>query len=166
MKTIGIWYRVWGVSGIIIVIAIIILLFSIYDSKKASKKKEQKRKTIKKDLILGIVILAIGLTFSSYYVYKAFFPNVTSCIGQFEYEKRNSRVAPPLPLTTEYLFSFENSDKKQGFYLDVISKKEIFSEDFEKECQYKIWYDEETNIILRIEKTEDGSMPSDDGKQT
>lgn len=50
---------------------------------------------------------------------------------------------------------FTNDGKpKLGVKLDVKSKKEIYPNDFEKDVKYRIYYEERTDIILRVEKME------------
>lgn len=66
-------------------------------------------------------------------------------------------MAPPLPFTDEYVF-YNGEGKKQEYYLDVFSKKEIFPEGFELNQEYTIYFDEFTDVIVKVEKTNDDSL--------
>ena len=51
-------------------------------------------------------------------------------------------------------YSFLDGEKiSHSFYLDVLSKKDIFPEDFRKDSEYTIWYEERTEIIVRVESS-------------
>ena len=148
MNTAGLWYRVFGVGGFILILGIILLIFDIPMIKK--RKKAAKKKTFKKSIIVTCVVVAAGILASSFYMYKAIWPDVDFYEGYYEYSKRNSRVAPPLPLTSEYVFT--NESIKRGFYLDNISSKEILGEELEEGVLYRVWYEEDTYVILKVEK--------------
>ena len=87
------------------------------------------------------------------YVSRIFFPDVSSYTGVFIETNRNSRVAPPLPVTYEYVF-WDGEGKRQVFYLDIFSKEEIFPYEFASNQQYTIYFDEFTNVITRVEPIE------------
>ena len=95
-------------------------------------------------------MIVIAICLSLIYVSKIVFPDVSSYTGEFVYSHRNSRVAPPLPFTTKYVF-WNGEGKKQPFYLDSFSKKEIFPYEFESGQKYTIYFDEFTNVIVRVE---------------
>ena len=96
-------------------------------------------------------ILIVGISFTLYYLIIAINPTPVEYVGTFQYQQRNSRVAPPLPVTFEYIFSDDENEYKQIFYMDAFSKEKIFSEDLEQGVTYKIYYDKRTNIIMKIE---------------
>ena len=77
----------------------------------------------------------------------------SSYTGEFIETHRNSRVAPPLPFTDEYVF-WDGEGKRQVFYLDIFSKKEIFPYEFVSDQKYTIYFDEFTNVIVNIETVE------------
>lgn len=87
------------------------------------------------------------------YISRVVFPNVSSYAGEFVSTNRNSRVAPPLPLTSEYVF-WNGEGKKQVFYLDALSKKEIIPYELETGKEYIIYFDDFTNVIVKIEAIE------------
>ena len=135
----GILYRIWGVCGTILVIGLICILF---EKPWAKNFKLQDK--------FGLVMIVIAICLSLIYVSKIVFPDVSSYTGEFVYSHRNSRVAPPLPFTTKYVF-WNGEGKKQPFYLDSFSKKEIFPYEFESGQKYTIYFDEFTNVIVRVE---------------
>lgn len=87
----------------------------------------------------------------AYYVTCLLSPKIDSFQGVFYESYRNSRVAPPLPLTMEYSFA-EISSEVKAFYLDLLSKKEIIPEGFLEGTEYMVCYETRTNIIVGVEK--------------
>ena len=139
----GIIYRIWGVCGIVLILGIVCILF------KRPWEKNFKLKKCK--LELGIIVFAICM--SLVYISRVAFPNISSYTGEFVSTNRNSRVAPPLPLTSEYVF-WNGEGKKQVFYLDTLSKKEIIPYELETGKEYIIYFDDFTNVIVKIEAIE------------
>ena len=152
MNTIGLWYRVWAVGGVILLLggAAVVLHISLW-SNKTKREKAHEKKKFKTDLIVYSIILLIELTVTICFLYKAIHPNIECYTGSYEYSQRTSRVAPPLPLTSEYVFYNEGDKYKQGFYIDVISRKRIFPEELVEGTNYRVWFDKETKVILKIE---------------
>jgi hypothetical protein len=102
------------------------------------------------DCKLGVIIIAIAVCMGLVYASRIAFPDVSSYVGEFVDVHRNSRVAPPLPITYEYVF-WDGEGEKKVFYLDVFSKREIFPDEFVNDQKYKIYYDEFTNVIIKVE---------------
>lgn len=136
----GILYRIYGVGGIILLLGVLGLLL---------KKPWSKGWKIQ-DCKLDLIIIAVSVVFIVFYVSRIFFPNISSYTGNFIKSNRNSRVAPPLPFTNEYVF-WNGEGKKNKFYLDIFSKEAIFSDIFEKNQKYTIYFDKLTNIIVKVE---------------
>ena len=139
----GIIYRIWGVCGIILLLGIVLILF---------EKPWSRDFTIKK-CKLGLIILAVSICASLFYISRLIFPTVSSYTGEFVEYSRNSRVAPPLPLTNEYVF-YNGEGEKRKFYLDIYSKEKIFQHEFETGNKYTIYFDEITNIIVKVDVIE------------
>ena len=139
----GVWYRIWGVCGVILILGVVIILFERLWSKKGKNK----------DFKLGLIAIAIGICMSLIYASRIVFPDVSSYTGEFIESHRNSRVAPPLPFTSEYVF-WNGEGKKKTFYLDTFSKKEIFPHELVSDQKYKIYFDEFTNVIIKVEIVE------------
>ena len=139
----GVWYRIWGVCGAILLLGFFCILFQRPWAKNVKLK----------DCKLGLFIIAFALCLGVIYVCRIVFPDVSSYTGEFVESHRNSRVAPPLPITYEYVF-WNGEEKKQVFYLDAFSKKEIFPYEFVSNQKYTIYFDEFTNVIVKVEAVE------------
>lgn len=139
----GVFYRIWGVCGILLLVGILCILVERPWAKKVTLK----------DLSAGLLGIAFAICLGLVYASRILFPDVLSYTGEFIDTHRNSRVAPPLPFTREYVF-WNGEGKKQVFYLDTFSKKEIFPCELEYGQQYTIYYDDFTNVIVRVEPVE------------
>ena len=136
----GVLYRIWGVCGVILVLEVACILLN----------RPWAREVKIKDCKLGLIMIAAAIGLSLLYASRIVFPGVSSYTGEFIDSHRNSRVAPPLPVTNEYVF-WNGEGKKQTFYLDIFSKKEIFPDDFVSDRKYTIYFDEFTNVIVQVE---------------
>lgn len=139
----GVFYRIWGVCGILLLVGILCILVERPWAKKVTLKD------LKAGLLITVFAIGLGLVYAS----RILFPDVLSYTGDFVDTHRNSRVAPPLPFTREYVF-WNGEGKKQVYYLDTFSKKEIFPWELEYGQQYTIYYDDFTNVIVRVEPVE------------
>ena len=139
----GVLFRIWGVCGAILLLGVICILL---------EKPWIKRIRIR-DCKLGLIIIVFAIFLSLIYVSRIAFPHVLSYTGEFLETHRNSRVAPPLPVTYEYIF-WNGEGKKHVFYLDVFAKKMMFPYEFVRDQKYTIYYDKLTNIIIKVEAGE------------
>ena len=153
MNTIGLWYRVWTTGALTLLLGVLCAVFTLLERRRQNKRdRKNNRKKFKKDMIFTCVIVVFGLFIMGYYSYKASFPEIRYFSGSFEDSHRTTSLEHA-PFTDTYWFSKEN-DEKKAFMIDAWSKKEIFNESFEEGKQYGIWYDENTDIILQVEKLE------------
>ena len=136
----GLFYRMWAVSGVILLVGIICVLI----------EKPWAKGFIIKNCI-GIIAIALSVILFTGYSYAIKAKDISSYTGEFISTNRNSRVAPPLPFTDQYVF-WNGEGKKKVVYLDVFSKKKIYSHDFKVGQNYTVYYDEHFNIIVKIEK--------------
>lgn len=136
----GVLYRIWGVCGVILVLGVACILLN----------RPWARKVKIKDCKLGLIMIAAAIGLSLLYASRIVFPGVLSYTDEFIDSHRNSRVAPPLPVTNEYVF-WNGEGKKQTLYLDIFSKKEIFPDDFVSDRKYTIYFDEFTNVFVQVE---------------
>lgn len=136
----GLLFRVWGVCGIIFLLGLFLLLF---------EKPWSSTFTIK-NCKLGLMLICVSLILSIFYISRIISPNISSYSGNFVKTQRNSRVAPPLPTTYEYIFN-NGGEKNQVFYLDVFSKNAWIENDLIEGQEYMVYYDTFTKIILRID---------------
>ena len=136
----GVMYRIWGVCGVILMLGFVCLLF------ERPWKKSFKIQNCK----LGLIMIAFSVCLGLIYVSRIVFPDVSSYTGEFVESRRNSRVAPPLPVTYEYVF-WNGEGKRHVLYLDIFSKKEIFPSELESGQKYIVYFDEFTNVITKVE---------------
>ena len=147
----GVYFRIWGVCAIIVLIGIICILITKlwlgFNFKKCA---------------FGMFAVLFGLIMSLVYIKGVVCQDVCSYTGVFVQTTRNSRVAPPLPVTREYVF-YNGEGKKQEFYLDAFSKKEVFPYDFKVGETYTVYFEKFSSVIVKVE-TEgdkgDGSVVS------
>lgn len=140
----GIVYRLWGQCGI----AILLGLMLVISYKDRSSKGDMGQ------LYGGIALIAVALIWGARYCACLIAPDVQSVNCTFLDESRNSRIAPPLPFTMQYIVQDESGEKYR-LYLDVISKKDIFPEDFCVGEQYVIYFESETDIIVAVDRIAD-----------
>ena len=107
-----------------------------------------------KKIIVEILAIIFAVCEISVITYKIHHPDVLSYTGEFVETHRVSGIAPPLPFTYEYTF-WNGEGKKQCYYLDSFSKDEIFPyKDLDTNKEYTGYYDDFTNVIVRIEECE------------
>lgn len=136
----GVLFRIWGVCGAILVLGVGCILL----------EKPWTRNFKIQDFKLGLIMIVFAVCMGLVYVSRITFPDVSLYTGEFIESYRNSRVAPPLPVTYEYVF-WNGEGQRHVFYLDIFSKEEIYPENFKHNHQYTIYYDDFTNVILRVE---------------
>ena len=137
----GIFYRIWGVCGFLFALGIVLIFL----------EKPWAKNFCITNCKTGLIAIAFSVCLSLLYLSRIVFPNVSSYTGSFVEEHRNSRVAPPLPVTTEYIF-WDGNGKRQVFYLDIFSKEKIFPNDFIPTHEYTVYFDEFTNVIVKVEE--------------
>ena len=138
----GILYRIWGVAGLFVLLGVCCIL-----------APRLRVTTINKECVIaGLLCILFGVTTGIYYVSCYLHPSVQCIQSTLVEVRRNSRVAPPLPLTMEYIFL--NNDGYVAFYLDNLAKKDVLFDDFELGHEYYIYYEEQTDIIVGVIKCE------------
>lgn len=139
----GIIYRIWAVCGILFVLGMLLFLM-VKPWKNGFKTKDCKA---------AIIVMACAIFMGLVYTSRIIWPDVSSYTGDFIKSYGDSRVAPPLPFTSRYIF-WNGEELKKSFYLDAFSKKEIFPYKFEEGKEYTIYFDEFTNVIVKVEVEE------------
>lgn len=137
----GITYRLWGECGIIALLGIVNIIIGFITAKPDLSKR---------CFIGGMFAVLVAFFCSIEYFSSIRNPEIQVFEGTYSEEYRNSRVAPPLPLTWEYRF-FDSDGKSYIFYLDVLSKRQIYDEDFLEDDLYRVFYEPETKIIVQID---------------
>ncbi len=136
----GMYYRIWAVAGILLLIGITCVLI----------QKPWAKKFIITDYKFEIVAITIAVFLGIFYISRILVPDISLYTGEFVETHRNSRVAPPLPFTSEYVF-WDGDGKRKVLYLDTFSKKDIFPHELESGQVYKVYYDKLTKVITRID---------------
>lgn len=136
----GIIYRIWAEAGVIVLIGIVLIVLS-----KAPKERC--------DIRFGVFSILFGMGIALFLIGRIAFPSVEIDEGTYLYSERNSRAAPPLPFTDEYVFDF-GRELKDSVYLDVFSRKKLFPEGFTEGELYQVTYDSVTHVILDAEALE------------
>lgn len=146
----GIWFRIWGVRGILFLAGIVLLLLEKPWSHHFSLKKCK----------IALLAITCSVLLGFFYAYRIFFPDIASYRGEFLNSHRVPNEAPPLPVTYEYVF-WNGEGLKQPFYLDIFSKKEIFPDEFQPEQDYRIYFDMFTDVIVKVET--ENEIANDEG---
>ena len=136
----GVLYRIWGVCGVILVLGVACILLN----------RPWARKVKIKDCKLGLIMIAAAIGLSLLYASRIVFPGVSSYTGEFIDSHRNSRVAPHLPVTNEYVV-LEWRKEKTNFFIWTFSQKRNIPDDFVSDRKYTIYFDEFTNVIVQVE---------------
>lgn len=143
----GIVYRTWAVCGILFLLGLVLIFFEEPWKEKGRLKKCK----------IGILLCVAATCLCLFYVSRIIFPNILSYTGELLRCNRNSRVAPPLPFTYEYVI-WDGEGKKQVYYLDAFSQKKLFLSEPKEGEYYTVYYDSLTNIIVKVDcaNTADG----------
>lgn len=139
----GLFFRIWGVCGVILLLGVICILV---EKPWTTSFKLQ-------DCKLGLIIIAFAVCLGLVYLKRILLPDISSYTGEYIESHRNSRVAPPLPVTNGYVF-WDGEGKRPVFYLDLFSKKEIFPYELEEGKEYTIYFDSFTKVIVKVEAAE------------
>ena len=145
----GIIYRIFAVGGICLINGVIIFFCSGILNPKRHKKKQKHTKKQKIEFVVSLLIITYSIVYMSFFAYKANFPEIAAYEGTFISERRYARVAPQT-----YRFAFKNEQaeiKRDFFYMDSFSEKDIFPEGFVKGNKYVVFYEKDTKIIVKVE---------------
>ena len=141
----GIRFRLFACDFLFLFVGILALI---------SSKFWKPQQIIKRDLHTGCVLTIGGMLFIAYHLWILWDPHILSCTGTYLSYRSNPRGSPPWPVTLSYVFD-TGEGKKRAFHLDTFSKKKIFPEDeLVYGDEYLIYYEDQTNIIVRIEPIE------------
>lgn len=136
----GIFYQMQRLSMVYITVMLIFLISSRFWVKEKRKAKE---------LVLGIVCMFLAIGTITYYLYVIRNPKISIHEGFFIEEHRENRSVT----RWEYVFT-NDKGLKPVFYLDISSKKNIYPDDFETKNKYRIYFEERTDIIVKVELLE------------
>lgn len=133
----GVYYQMLSDCIVYISAGVVFLLMS---------KFWKKTKRNNKMLVLGMVGAALTVVSIAYYSHAINQAKVLMYEGYFSTEHRASKHI----MKNEYVFLNEEG-LDAVFYLDVLSKKKIYPKEFSKQTQYRIFYEKETNYIVKVE---------------
>lgn len=102
-----------------------------------------------KELLIGVTCCLLCVCSLGYHLYVINDLKVSIHEGFFIEEHREN----PYLFRIEYCFSNEGG-LKPLFYLDIFSKKNIYPNEFEEGAMYRIYYEQKTDVILKVEKLE------------
>lgn len=134
----GIYYQMKSNAILFLVLGIVFLILSrCWNMDKRNMK----------EMIIGLVCIALAIGSVIYYSVIINNPKISTHEGYYVSEQRvNTHI-----LKMEYCFS--NGDEiKPVFYLDVLTKKEIYPEEFDSNQKYRIFYEEESDMIVKVEE--------------
>lgn len=142
---VALWVRLIEIIFLTVIVTAIVLFFG----RKQFKKWE---KIVTICLAVLMLVLGGGYTFKSLVA-----PDVKTITGIFESEMRaNQRVS-----FFEWEYCFVSENEKVYVELDSISKNIMFDEEFIKGQEYIVSYEEESNLIVAIQKTTTQSRTND-----
>ena len=141
----GITYRLWGECSFFFLLPIISILINILMKKPIRFSKFK----------IELVSIAFGTVLSIVFLSRILFPGISSYTGEFVESHRTSRVAPPLPFTSKYVF-WDGEGEKKVVYLDTFAKKQIVPDGFKQGEEYTVYFDEFTKVIVRVEQGQGG----------
>ena len=78
-------------------------------------------------------------------------PLIISFTGKFKESYRDSRIAPPLPVTRAYVFDIGEKTNKV-VYLDAFTKNKYFQENMVIDDEYTIYYEKKNKNSRRCKK--------------
>lgn len=138
----GIRFRLFACDFLCLFLGIFVLF---------SSKFWKPQQVIKRYFHGGCFVTITAILIIAYHLWILLDPHILSCTGTYLSYRSNSRVSPPWPFTISYTFD-TGEEKKREFHLDIFSEKKIFPEDeLVYGNEYLIYYEEKTNIIVRIE---------------
>ena len=97
--------------------------------------------------MLAIILIVVSVGRLVFYRRVLAGPKIEFFEGEYREEHRYHGCG----LAMDYGF-IENGGTRKWVSLDYKTKKDIFPDKFEKESKYKIYYEQETHIIVRVER--------------
>ena len=107
--------------------------------------------------IMGLFLAIVSVVHDKKYLAASFLSlafsliYVTSYLYVFKESYRDSRIAPPLPVTRAYVFDIGEKTNKV-VYLDAFTKNKYFQENMVIDDEYTIYYEKRTKIVVGVKK--------------
>lgn len=134
----GIYFQMKSSGILFLVLGIISLLLSRCWNRDKKDTKE---------MLMGLVCVVLASGSVIYHLNIISNPKILTYEGYYISENRFYKHL----LKREYCFS-NRDNLKLIFYLDVLTKKEIYPDDFSTGQKYRIFYEEESDIIVKVEE--------------
>ena len=112
---------------------------SYYHRKSSAEKKEMI------DLLFGVLCIILSINTVIYYTYVTTHPQIKYFEGSYDQVIRHKTFSGNE-------FVFKDSEGTMGFYISLHSKEKIYPNDFEEGVKYRIFYEDRTSIIVKVEK--------------
>ena len=101
-----------------------------------------------KELSIGLFCCICSVCTIGYYTYVIQNLKIDTCIGTFAEELREN----PYLVRKIYCFIDDTEKSKLSFKLDILTKKDIYPDEFQKGNEYKVYYDRRTKVIVKVEE--------------
>lgn len=153
----GILYRALSPGLFILILGVLVLITSkIRDSKTRNKKLviKNKEKADVESKWVAIAAIVFALLYMLFYVYKYNNPTIVIHEGYYVEEYRNTGAGLKFQLWYDYVFT-DGDNPKPSYHMDASSRKEIYPDEFSSEVKYRIYYERDTKIIVRVEPIEE-----------
>lgn len=145
----GVMFRIWGCFPFFAFGGVFVALNGFYGERRENAAKRVWITSI----CVGSAIFLFSVGYLFYYLDAMLNPQIVCIEGRLIESTRNSLVAPPLPVTTEYLFEGEGEQYRISLFLDSFSKRRIFSEELQEGNTYTVWYSEKGRIIVGVDSS-------------
>lgn len=100
-------------------------------------------------MVAGLLLVGFCIFLSvSNYIPACINPKISIFRGAYVESDKPSKFDV---MTEHHFFSKDGEKGGKGFTLDIISKKKIYPSEFKKGKVYRIYYEERTNIIVKVE---------------
>ena len=97
-------------------------------------------------MILGLLLVGVTVFVSFKYIPACFDLKISAFEGTFKETRNKYRYSI---LIKDFFFTDEENESR-GFSLDLVTKRNILKDDFEK-GKNKVYYEERTDIIVLVE---------------
>lgn len=167
MSTIGIWYKFFwgGIYFLIFFVFTMILSISLHrsDKKKDKRlgrdtKKTRTRKAIIYDIVMLSIVLSAGIYFTVSTIPYAINPDIKCIDGVLNEvsEKHSSPGRLKANIEAFKYYIFDNGLREQELTLHDSCIRKIFPDKklLEEGERYRVWYEANTKIIMKVEKIE------------
>lgn len=143
----GIMFRIWGCFPFFALGGVFVALNGFLGERRENAAK----KVWVTSICVGFAILLFSVGYLLYYIDAMSNPQIVRIEGKLVETSRNSHVAPPLPVTTEYVFEVDGEQYSIALYLDSFSKQKIFPKELQVGNTYAVWYSEKGSIIVGVD---------------